>query len=328
MESARDLTAYPIVMRACWWASGADLDILTGRHCSRSEQVRFAEFGMFVLLAASLAFASGFLTAQEVFRHEFAEAVFGIVPWMTSILGALLYALFILNMQRLMIGLAGRRTDRLVWPSLDALRAACILIVGVVFAASITAPLQVRLMERDVASGILLEAQSSALASARLADLERLGRLTSLDLESEIDQSSSSLEQGGFFKKFSLAYQTNTLYSVSLLSAVWMLLVLPPVIRLFADRGPYDFLVYHRNRELLARHGIDPEALSYNAPDGTSLRIDDYHAPRRELESRLSKVRADAEAAKTDQEARHRSGLETYANDGHQAEHGGADDRK
>ena len=271
---------YPAVTRACWWASGVDPSLIHHAHCSTSEQVRFAAFGMLVWLATVVALVGGFMAAGQVFMPTTEGPAGVILRWLISLPFAVFFALFTLNLLRLSVGLAGRRSDAVPLFSFEVLRPVSILLVTGVLATAIAAPIQVAVTSSDVAAKALVDYQTRTLATARRADFLPFPEFGAAGAASRLSQSTVRKPAEGFFRKVALAYETNQQLCWALLIAVWMLLAVPPVVRLFGDRGPYDFLVAHQNRAILASVGIEPAAYTLHAPDGRAERVDAYHSPR------------------------------------------------
>lgn len=295
-------------VRACWWACGVDTAIINDVNCPASERVRFAALGLFIWLAAVGGFVAGHMIAADtllpaqdgVLRALFRQVMLLIAA---GFLGAL-----VLNLLRLAVGLAGRRTDRVDLLSLDAVRAATMLIVTGMLALAVAAPFQIALVERDVQSAILMDEQVGILERARVMDVGQLDAAELVPPAERIARFSAERQASGFFRKAGFAYATNAALCVSVLIAVWLLFALPPVIRLLTDRGAYDFLVLHRNREILAAAGIEPERFTLYAPDGTPRLMDAFHVARRvhaeSLDAVLKPHNRDVEALG----ARHRAG--------------------
>lgn len=281
---------HPSALRAGWWACGVDEAIMGDPDCPTSEQVRFAAFGTFIWLATAGALVAGWMTAMQVLLPGPGGTLRSVLRAALSAPFAAFFALFVLNLLRLSVGLAGRRTDRIVPLSLDGLRAAAILVITGTLAVAVAAPLQVALVERDVQAGILVEEQAGALERARLSDASQLDADAPVPAARRLEGPAALRESSGFFRKVGFAYATNRVLCAALLAAVWLLFALPPVIRLFTDRGPYDFLVMHRNRALLAAAGVEPEAFTLHAPDGTPRLVDAFHVPRAVHQSSLAAV--------------------------------------
>lgn len=281
---------YPAVSRACWWASGVDPSLINHPHCSTSEQVRFGAFGMLIWLATVVALVGGFMAAGHVFMPTTEGPAGVMLRWLISLPFAVFFAFFTLNLLRLSVGLAGRRTDAVPIFSFEVLRPLSILLVTGVLASAIAAPIQVAVTSSDVAAAALVEHQARTLATARRADFPPFAEFDAGGAAARLSQSTARRPQEGFFRKVSLAYETNRQLCWALLVAVWMLLAIPPVVRLFGDRGPYDFLVAHRNRAILASLGIEPAAYTLHAPDGRAERVDAYHSPRAVFSARLDEV--------------------------------------
>lgn len=271
---------HPSALRAVWWACGVDEAIMGDPDCPTSEQVRFAAFGTFIWLATAGALVAGWMIAMQVLLPGPGGTLRSVLRAALSAPFAAFFALFVLNLLRLSVGLAGRRTDRIVPLSLDGLRAAAILVITGTLAVAVAAPLQVALVERDVQAGILVEEQAGALERARLSDASQLEADLPLPAARRLEDPAAMRQSNGFFRKVGFAYATNRVLCAALLAAVWLLFALPPVIRLFTDRGPYDFFVMHRNRALLAAAGVEPEAFTLHAPDGTPRLVDAFHVPR------------------------------------------------
>lgn len=283
---------YTAGMRACWWACGVDESLIRDADCPTSEQVRFAALGSFILLAAAGAFVAGHMVAGQVLLPG-GDGLRAVLRQVLSLPFAAFFALFVLNLLRLSVGLAGRRSDRIDPLSLDALRAAVILLITGALAVAVAAPLQVAVVERDVQAEMLAIEQVDVLERARRTDAEQLDSDAPLAAAERLRRGTAARSASGFFEKVGVAYSTNGLFCWSILAAVWLLFASPPVIRLFADRGAYDFLVMHRNRALLAAAGIEPEAFTLHAPDGTPRHVDAFHAARTTHGTRLAAVLAD-----------------------------------
>ena len=283
---------HPGGMRACWWACGVDASLMHDIDCPPSEQVRFAALGLFIWLATAGALVAGHMIAMQVLlpgggglRAALRQAL--------SFPFAVFFALFVLNILRLSVGLAGRRTDRIDPLSTDALRAAAVLIVTGVLAVAVAAPLQVAVVERDVQAEMLVAEQARVLHEARRTDDAQLGSDAPVAAAERLARQTAKEPPRGFFLKVGAAYSTNRTFCWSLLAAVWLFFALPPVVRLLTDRGPYDFMVMHRNRALLAAAGIEPEAFTLHAPDGTPRHIAAFHAARAAHGARLAEVLAE-----------------------------------
>lgn len=283
---------YPSGMRACWWACGVDESLIRDADCPTSEQVRFAALGSFILLAAAGAFVAGCMIAGQVLLPG-GDGSRAVLRQLLSLPFAAFFALFVLNLLRLSVGLAGRRSDRIDPLSLDALRAVVILLITGALAVAVAAPLQVAVVERDVQAELLAVEQVGVLERARQTDAEQLDSDAPLPAAERLRRHAVPPSESGFFAKVEVAYSTNRLFCWSILAAVWLLFALPPVIRLFADRGAYDFLVMHRNRALLAAAGIETEAFTLHAPDGTPRHVDAFHAARTAHGMRLVEVLAE-----------------------------------
>lgn len=283
---------HPALTRACWWASGVDPSLIRHPHCSTSEQVRFAAFGMLIWLACLVASVGGFMMAGQIFMPT-AEGLVGTgLRWLISLPFAVFLGLFTLNLLRLSVGLAGRQTDAVSLASFEILRPVSIILVTAVLASAIAAPIQVAVTSSDVAAEALVEYQTRTLTAARRADFLLSAEPSEDGPAVRLARSAMGKPVEGFFRKVALAYGTNRQLCWSLLIAVWMLIAIPPVVRLFGDRGPYDFLVAHRNRAVLASLGIEPAAYTLYAPDGRPERVDAYHAPRAVFRRRLQEVLA------------------------------------
>lgn len=280
-------------LRACWWACGVDGSIIRDVDCPASEQVRFAALGLFILLATCGALVAGHMIAAEVLLPGGGGGLRAVLRQLLSFPFAVFFALFVLNLLRLSVGLAGRRSDRIDPLSLDALRAVVILLITGALAIAVAAPLQVAVVERDVQAEILAERQVDVLVRARAMDAEQLDSEAPLSAAERLERVAVLPSAAGFFQKVGFAYSTNRLFCWSILAAVWLLFVLPPVVRLLADRGPYDFLVMHRNRVTLAAAGIETEAFTLHAPDGTPRHVDAFHAARRVHGARLAEILAE-----------------------------------
>jgi hypothetical protein len=274
----------------CWWAAGADPVILQHPDCPVSEQVRFAALGLFIWLTTGAAFVSGYLMARQVFSSKADGVLWTVLHWIGALALATLFALFVLNLLRLSVGLAGRRTDRLALLSLDVLRAVVILMVTGVLAVAVAAPLQVVVVQRDVQAAIVANEQVAVLERARAADLRQLDRAVRLAPQERLARAANTSVESGFLRKVEFAYAKNRPLCVVLLVAIWLLIAAPPAIRLFGDRGAYDFLVLHRNRALIAARGVEVEALTIYAPDGTPQQIDAFHEAVTTHEKRLSEI--------------------------------------
>lgn len=283
---------HPGGMRACWWACGVDGSLMRDLDCPPSEQVRFAALGLFIWLATAGALVAGHMIAAQVLLPG-GGGLRAVLRQMLSFPFAVFFALFVLNILRLSVGLAGRRTDRIDPFSPDALRAAAILLVTGVLAVAVAAPLQVAVVERDVQAEMLVDEQARILHDARRSDDAQLGSDAPVTAADRLARRSADDPPRGFFLEVGAAYSTNRTFCWSLLAAVWLFFALPPVIRLLTDRGPYDFMVMHRNRALLAEAGIEPEAFTLHAPDGTPHHIDAFHAARAAHGARLAEVLAE-----------------------------------
>lgn len=281
---------YPALTRACWWACGVDAALIRDPDCPTSEQVRFAALGLCVGLATAAALVAGGMIAWQVMLPGVGGALRAALRALLATPAALFFALMVLNLLRLTVGLAGRRSDRIELLSLDALRAVAILAVTGVLAVAVAAPLQTALVARDVQAAALVERQATELARARAADLAQLDSDRPRSAAQRLGRQSAQRSEVGLFRGVGLAYSTNGLLCWSVLIAVWLLFALPPVIRLLTDRGPYDFLVIHRNRALLAAAGIEPQAFTLHAPDGTPHHVDAFHAARTLHSARLAAV--------------------------------------
>jgi hypothetical protein len=229
-----------------------------------------------------------------------------VLHWLGSLLFAMLFALFVLNLLRLAVGLAGRRTDRLALFSLDILRAAAILIVTGVLAVAVAAPLQVTVVRRDVQAALVANEQVAVLERARATDMRQLDRAVQVSPQERLAGAAGINPQSGFLQQVEFAYAKNRPLCLVLLVAVWLLLAAPPAIRLFGDRGPYDFLVMHRNRALIAAAGIEIEALTIHAPDGTPRQIDVFHAATTVHRERLATILEQRQRDTDDLAKRHR----------------------
>lgn len=284
---------YTSGMRACWWACGVDESIIRDADCPTSEQARFAALGLFILLASGGALVAGHMIAAQVLLPGGGGGLREVLRHLLSFPFAVFFALFVLNLLRLSVGLAGRRSDRIDPLSLDALRAAAILLITGVLAIAVAAPLQVAVVERDVQAEILAQRQIETLERARATDADQFDSDAPLSAAERLERHAVPPSASGLFEKVSFAYSTNRLFCWSILAALWLLFAMPPVIRLLTDRGAYDFLVIHRNRVLLAAAGIEPEAFTLHSPDGTPRYVDAFHAARAAHDARLAEVLAD-----------------------------------
>ena len=281
---------YPLGTRACWWASGVDETVLCDADCPTSEQVRFAALGLFIWLATAGALLAGYLIAVHVLLPGPGGTMRAVLRAIVSVPFAVFFALFVLNLLRLAVGLAGRRSDRIDPWSLDGLRAVAILAITGVLATAVAAPLQVAVVERDVQAEIVMVEQADVLKRSRASDAAQLDSDRPSSAADRLARSVAARPPSGLFRKVGFAYATNRLFCWSLLAALWLLFALPPVVRLLTDRGAYDFLVMHRNRALLAASGIEAEAYTLHAPDGTPRQLDAFHAARTVHSARLAEV--------------------------------------
>jgi hypothetical protein len=94
-----------------------------------------------------------------------------------------------------------------------------------------------------------------------------------------------------FFIRVAAAYGESRAESSFICGLVWLMLLLPPAIRLLAPRGAYDFLIIHRNRALLAEHLIDPaHSLSVTA-SGDEVHTARYFEAEKLLEESTERIR-------------------------------------
>jgi hypothetical protein len=279
-----------------WWACGVDATVLTSRHCPSVERVRFSALGALVLVSVAISFLAAAYGADLMFFDQDLGQSPATAALRVAVCLAIgtMWAVFVLNLLRLTVGLAGRRTDRLALNIGDLVRAFGIFLVTAAIALPAATPLQIVVTERDAAARALAINQVRAISEARLADQRRVDQSTSesdltVDRLPELDPSTFGQ---GFFSRVSLALDTNIGLCAAIYLGIWLLILLPPSIRLLTDRGAYDFLVSHRNRQWLAESGIEPDAYTVFTPDGAPIMRDAFHAARTVYRHREAQILA------------------------------------
>jgi hypothetical protein len=258
------------------------------------EHVRFSALGALIFLSTTVSFIAVALGANYVFFGDDAlrTPAEEVVRVMICLAVGVSWALFVLNLLRLTVGLAGRRTDRLAFNFGDIFRAVGILLVTAAIALPSATPLQVIVTERDASARALAIRQVTYVSLERLSDSKRVDKLviepdTSFSLFSGLDP---SVVPKGFFARIYLALDTNPGLCAAIFLGMWLLIALPPVIRLLTDRGAYDFLIEHRNRRWLAANGIEPDAYTIFTSGGEAVRRDAFHVARKHYRDREAQI--------------------------------------
>jgi hypothetical protein len=369
--------------RFLWWAAGADPSILESIDCPASERRFFAGIGAAVCLTVALAGFAAWLASGMVFPAPL-DAVFGLMTPIREVgrvASSLLLMLVFFNLQRFLLGVAGRRSDWDGGSQRDVLRMALVLLVTAGVSFAIATPLQVAASEPAVRMRALAIAQLERIArvptldtsrAAGLADLfstqaklessisarqsapaagdpllpgasaaQRLpfmppacgesleSCLVALDapepespqrtvnpVDGSIDRELQSLRRAldgqsrallrtklqtphlndspvGLVGRAALAYEGNALLCAVVFGLVFLLVSIPLVFRLLADRSPYDLLVRYRNEWVLAHRGIEPRAYEIVDREGERHTLDEFSEPRQAYQRKIEEVLAE-----------------------------------
>ena len=138
---------------------------------------------------------------------------------------------------------------------------------------------------------------TAASAEARLAALRQAIDAQSRDLlRAKLQLPDPEERPEGLIRRAALAYEGNALLCAIVFGVVLLVMSLPLVFRLLADRSPYDLLVRYRNHLLLAAHGIEPEAYEIFDERGERHVIDEFSEPRHEYQKRSEEILAQRRA--------------------------------
>jgi len=165
--------------RVLWSACGVDPTVLIDVNCPESERQRYSALGSMVILGVVAGVVAGYLAVGYVFFPNSAQGVLS-ADIMRPVIGGvcgLLWGLFILNLLRLTIGLAGRQSDRLSLHPGSIGRAVAIVLVTGALAIATASPVQVMLTERDADARALALRQLDRLVVARAGDMRAVDAL-------------------------------------------------------------------------------------------------------------------------------------------------------
>ena len=134
-------------------------------------------------------------------------------------------------------------------------------------------------------------------AEARLAALRQAIDAQSRDLlRAKLQLPDPRERPEGLIRRAALAYEGNALLCAIVFGVVFLVVSLPLVFRLLADRSPYDLLVRYRNHLLLAAHGIEPEAYEIFDERGERHVIDEFGEPRHAFQRKTEELLAQRSA--------------------------------
>lgn len=157
--------------RVLWWACGIDPVLLDDPNCPSSERQRYSALGGIILLGVAAGFLSAYLAAGYVFFVESPTTTLNfLLRQFAGLALGTFWAVFLLNLLRLTVGLAGRQSDRFRLAAPDVVRAMGIVGVTAALAVATAAPLQVLITERDGAARALAIDQYERLLKARATD--------------------------------------------------------------------------------------------------------------------------------------------------------------
>lgn len=143
-SEVRNIEDINAIDRMLWWCCGADPKIL--ERCNYSDRVKYFGLGGIVLATGVLAFVAMFFAVNVIFFTGDYTAQGVIVPFLI----ALLWGCIIFNLDRFIVSSTGKGDGTEKITSSEFIAALPRMIMAIVIALSISAPLEIKLFEEEI----------------------------------------------------------------------------------------------------------------------------------------------------------------------------------
>lgn len=180
--------------RFLWLCAGADSGLLA--RCPASDWVKFQSIGGIVLATAMLAFVSASYAFYTVFSPKNSTALEATTDPRTaawSMVGGVLWALVIFNIDRFIVSSAGKGDGTEKITGNELVQALPRLVMAVIIGVCISAPLEIRILKPEIDAQLELE-QNAYLAKLD-TNAENLVRARKTDLVSRLDKAQAYLDE-------------------------------------------------------------------------------------------------------------------------------------